>query len=79
MISYFDHLSALAEAHGVRLLDAFMRAGVASSVYYRARQGSDLTYANALRVHDLIIEIVEQGHAATSQTQEAHELADDHA
>lgn len=80
MKSYFHHLTETADQHGVRLLDAFIHAGVNTSVYYRTRQGSDLSYQNALRVHDSIIELAEkhiEDHAAAPE--EAHELADNHA
>jgi hypothetical protein len=49
MKSYFDQLKT--KAGGLEpLLAAFKRAGVATSVFYRAKQGRDLTYRVARRV-----------------------------
>ena len=47
--SYFTMLTAEAERVGVDLIDAFVRAGVNTSVYYRSRQGWQSAHASQRR------------------------------
>lgn len=39
LLSYMDQLAAVANRKGVKLLDAFLAAGVADSTFYRCKAG----------------------------------------
>lgn len=52
--SYFDQLQALAVRKNVDLREAFAKAGVPSSTFYRTRKGSDLSFSIVQRVERAI-------------------------
>ena len=53
--SYIGQLSRMAEANGIRLLDAFLEAGLPDSTYYRALKAKHgLRLVTAQQVADVI-------------------------
>lgn len=54
MISYINQLQQQADDMDVRLIDAFKRANIPTSTFYRAKQGCDLRLATARKVSDAI-------------------------
>ena len=52
--SYFTQLQTLAEKHGVDLRQAFKDAGLPSSTFYRAKQGTSLYFDTACKVAEVI-------------------------
>jgi predicted transcriptional regulator len=54
MKSYMTTLRNRAKRHRVKLKDAFIKAGLPDSTYYRANQGSELRYETAKLVFDFI-------------------------
>lgn len=53
--TYPEQLQSLAETAGIELKDAFHRAGVPSSTYYRSVKGTRaMTYETAVKVADAI-------------------------
>lgn len=53
--TYPEQLQSLAETAGIGLKDAFHRAGVPSSTYYRSVKGTRaMTYETAVKVADAI-------------------------
>lgn len=54
MENYYKTLSDLATSKGVNLKQAFIKAGVRDSTYYRAKQGRDLRYETAKQVFEII-------------------------
>jgi len=54
MKSYMTTLRNRAKRHRVKLKDAFIKAGLPDSTYYRANQGSELRYETAKLVFDYI-------------------------
>lgn len=54
MISYINQLQQQADGMGVRLIDAFKKADIPTSTFYRAKQGCDLRLATARKVSDAI-------------------------
>jgi predicted transcriptional regulator len=54
MFSYIQQLEKQADGMGVRLIDAFKKANIPTSTYYRAKQGCDLRLATARKVSDAI-------------------------
>lgn len=57
IISYLEQLDQMASANGTTVLDACKHAGIATSVYYRARNGASLHIDNANRIADSIMAI----------------------
>lgn len=56
--TYPEQLQSLAESAGVELKDAFHRAGVPSSTYYRSVKGKRaMTYETAAKVADAITQL----------------------
>ena len=54
MKSYMTTLRNRARRHRIPLKDAFLKAGVQDSTYYRANQGRELRYETAKLVFDYI-------------------------
>lgn len=54
MQSYYTTLFNLAASKHVSLKQAFIKAGVRDSTYYRAEQGRELRYETAKKVYDYI-------------------------
>ena len=55
MQSYYKILTKFATSKGVNLKQAFVKAGVRDSTYYRAKRlGHDLRYETAKQVYDFI-------------------------
>lgn len=54
MISYINQLQQQADDMDVRLIDAFKKANIPTSTFYRAKQGCDLRLATARKVSDAI-------------------------
>lgn len=54
MISYINQLQKQADDMDVRLIDAFKKANIPTSTFYRAMQGCDLRLATARKVSDAI-------------------------
>ena len=62
METYFDTLFKLAASKKASLKQAFIKAGVPDSTYYRAEQGRDLRYATAKKVFDYLDASKKQTH-----------------
>jgi predicted transcriptional regulator len=56
MTHYFEQLRQLAQRNQFELKDAFIKAGIPDSTYYRALHGQDIRYATALKVARVIQE-----------------------
>lgn len=60
LTTYPEQLQSLAESAGVELKDAFHRAGIPSSTYYRSVKGKRaMTYETAVKVADAITQLVQ--------------------
>ena len=54
MESYYDQLICAAKQADVKLIQAFRYAGIPTSTYYRAANGTDLHFNTAQKVFDII-------------------------
>lgn len=52
--SYLDQLEVLADSQDIGLKQAFLRAGVPDSTYYRVMNGQDLRFDTALKIANAI-------------------------
>lgn len=58
--TYPEQLQALAQDAGIELKDAFHRAGVPTSTYYRSVKGKRaMTYETAMKVADAISQLAD--------------------
>jgi len=56
MITYFETLERAAADLGADLKQAFTAAGLPTSTFYRAKNGTDLHYDTAVRVWERLVE-----------------------
>lgn len=62
MQSYFTILHKLAGSKRISLKQAFVKAGVQDSTYYRAEQGCELRYETAKKVYEYLNASTKQAH-----------------
>jgi len=54
MLSYYEQLICAAKQADVKLIQAFVNAGIPTSTYYRAANGTDLHFNTAQKVLQII-------------------------
>jgi len=54
MLSYYEQLICAAKQADVKLIQAFSNAGIPTSTYYRAANGTDLHFNTAQKVLQII-------------------------
>jgi len=54
MLSYYEQLICAAKQADVKLIQAFRNAGIPTSTYYRAANGTDLHFNTAQKVLQII-------------------------